>query len=110
MRLSRADKMVVQTDTERVLDARKLVIEFLLSDHPYDCMTCEKSGSCKLEKYAYELGIRKPRFVGEKHDYPVRATIPFSKGTTTSVFSVEGVSPSVMKISTVRRSISPARV
>src|SRR5271157_4850974 len=53
-----ADKMVVRTQTERVLDARKLVIEFLLSDHPYDCMTCEKSGSCKLEKYAYELGIR----------------------------------------------------
>lgn len=72
-----ADKMVVKTQTERVLDARRLVIEFLLSDHPYDCMTCEKSGSCKLEKYAYELGIRQPRFVGEKHNYPVRSANPF---------------------------------
>jgi len=53
------------------------VIELLLSDHPYDCMTCEKSGSCKLEKYAYELGIRKPHFEGEKHNYPLRATNPF---------------------------------
>jgi predicted molibdopterin-dependent oxidoreductase YjgC len=72
-----APKMVVRTDTKRVQDARKLVVELLLSDHPYDCMTCEKSGSCKLEKYAYEFGIRKTRFQGEKHEYPLRAVNPF---------------------------------
>ncbi len=72
-----AHKMIVQTNTKRVQDARKQVIEFLLSDHPYDCMTCEKGGSCKLEKYAYEYGIRKPRFEGAKHNYPVRALNPF---------------------------------
>jgi predicted molibdopterin-dependent oxidoreductase YjgC len=72
-----APKMVVRTDTKRVRDARKLVVELLLSDHPYDCMTCEKSGSCKLEKYAYEFGIRKTRFQGEKHEYPLRAVNPF---------------------------------
>jgi formate dehydrogenase alpha subunit len=72
-----ANKMVVRTDTKRVQEARKLVIEFLLSDHPYDCMTCEKSGSCRLEKYAYEFGVRKHRFDGEKHDYPIRASNPF---------------------------------
>jgi predicted molibdopterin-dependent oxidoreductase YjgC len=72
-----ANKMVVRTNTPRVRDARKLVLEFLLSDHPYDCMTCEKSGSCKLEKYAYEYGIRKSRFAGEAHSYPIRAANPF---------------------------------
>jgi predicted molibdopterin-dependent oxidoreductase YjgC len=72
-----SNKMVVRTDTQRVIDARKQVLEFLLSDHPYDCMTCEASGTCKLEKYAYEYGIRKPRFVGERHDYPLRAQNPF---------------------------------
>ena len=72
-----APKMVVRTDTKRVQDARKLVVELLLSDHPYDCMTCEKSGSCLLEKYAYEFGIRKTRFLGEKHDYPLRCLQPF---------------------------------
>jgi formate dehydrogenase major subunit len=40
-------------------------------------MTCEKSGSCKLEKYAYEFGIRKSRFMGESHNYPLRSTNPF---------------------------------
>ena len=72
-----ANKMVVRTNTKRVQEARKLVVELLLSDHPYDCMTCEKSGSCLLEKYAYEFGIRKPRFMGEKHDYPLRSSNPF---------------------------------
>jgi formate dehydrogenase alpha subunit len=72
-----APKMVVRTNTKRVEDARKLVVELLLSDHPYDCMTCEKSGSCKLEKYAYEFGIRKARFQGEKHEYPLRSANPF---------------------------------
>jgi predicted molibdopterin-dependent oxidoreductase YjgC len=72
-----ANKLVVRTNTPRVQDARKLVVEFLLSDHPYDCMTCEKSGNCLLEKYAYEYGIRQPRFQGEKHDYPLRAANPF---------------------------------
>jgi predicted molibdopterin-dependent oxidoreductase YjgC len=71
------NNMVVKTSTPRVLHARKIILEFLLSDHPYDCMTCEKSGTCKLEKYAYEFGIRKPRFVGAKHDYPIRALNPF---------------------------------
>jgi len=72
-----ANKMVVRTNTRRVQDARKLVVELLLSDHPYDCMTCEKSGTCALEKYAYEFGIRKSRFGGEQHHYPLRATNPF---------------------------------
>ena len=72
-----ANKMVVRTDTERVQKARKLAVEFLLSDHPYDCMTCEKSGSCRLEKYAYEFGLRKSRFEGEGHTYPIRSANPF---------------------------------
>jgi predicted molibdopterin-dependent oxidoreductase YjgC len=72
-----ADKMVVHTQSPRVQEARRLVIELLLSDHPYDCMTCEKSGACKLEKYAYVFGIRQTRFQGEKHDYPLRAANPF---------------------------------
>jgi predicted molibdopterin-dependent oxidoreductase YjgC len=72
-----ANKMVVRTNTQRVQAARKLVVELLLSDHPYDCMTCEKSGTCLLEKYAYQFGIRQPRFLGEEHDYSLRASNPF---------------------------------
>ncbi len=67
----------VNTVSERVKKARKTVIELLLSDHPFDCMTCEKSGACKLEKYAYEFSINTSRFRGEKHEYPIDYTNPF---------------------------------
>jgi predicted molibdopterin-dependent oxidoreductase YjgC len=72
-----AEGMEVFTNTDRVMTARRLAVELLLSDHPYDCMTCEKSGDCRLEKYAYELGISTTRYHGEKHNYPLDDTNPF---------------------------------
>ena len=55
--------MVVRTQTDRVLKARRFVLELMWSAHPGDCTTCEKSGACELQKYTYELGIDKNRFV-----------------------------------------------
>lgn len=60
------DGMKVWTDSERVISARKMVLELLLSDHPYDCMTCERNGNCKLQDYAYEYQVKDIRFTGEK--------------------------------------------
>ena len=67
----------VKTNTERVKRARRVVLELLISNHPLDCMTCEKSGSCLLEKYAYELGVTSSRFQGERINYPVVSDNPF---------------------------------
>lgn len=50
--------MVVKTHTTRVLNARQMVMEFILSDHPKDCLVCPKSGSCDLQNMAHRLGIR----------------------------------------------------
>jgi formate dehydrogenase major subunit len=72
-----APNMVVRTGTDRVLAARKLVVELLLSDHPADCMTCEKSGDCKLQSLAYSMGLSRSRFEGEQHHYPVDLSNPF---------------------------------
>ena len=75
-----AEGMVVSTNSERVMKARKLVLELLLSDHPLDCMTCEKVGKCKLQNYAYEYGLTESRFVGEDyetHEYPIDDSNPF---------------------------------
>jgi len=55
-----ADGMVVRTDTERIVEMRKMIIELLLSDHPHDCLTCERAGRCELQRYAYELGVQAP--------------------------------------------------
>ena len=54
--------MAVRTDTPRLHEMRRMVVELLLSDHPHDCMTCEKAGACDLEKYAYALGVKASRF------------------------------------------------
>lgn len=53
------DGMVVKTNTVRVINARRTVMEFILSDHPKDCLSCAKSGMCELQDLAVKLGIRK---------------------------------------------------
>ena len=69
--------MKVHTRTERVLQTRRLVVELILSDHPLDCMTCEKAGSCHLQDLAYELGLTGFRMKGEQHRYPLDRDNPF---------------------------------
>jgi len=50
--------MVVRTNSMRVINARRTVMEFILSDHPKDCLTCSKSGHCDLQDMAVKLGVR----------------------------------------------------
>lgn len=69
--------MIIETDSDRVIKMRKIILELLLANHPYDCMTCEKSGDCKLEKYAYEYGVKESRFVAERRKYEILAENPF---------------------------------
>ncbi|GAF83288.1 unnamed protein product, partial [marine sediment metagenome] len=57
-----ADGMVVHTNTDKLQRTRRMIIELLLSDHPHDCLTCEKSGACALQEYAYDLGVKEPSF------------------------------------------------
>jgi NADP-reducing hydrogenase subunit HndD len=53
-----AEGMVVKTNTVRVINARRTVMELILSDHPKDCLSCAKSGNCDLQDMAVKLGIR----------------------------------------------------
>jgi NADP-reducing hydrogenase subunit HndD len=53
-----AEGMVINTHSIRVLNARKTVMELLLSDHPKDCLICPKSGNCDLQNMAIKMGIR----------------------------------------------------
>ncbi len=50
--------MKVKTSSLRVLNARRTVLELILSDHPKDCLTCAKSGNCELQDMAIKLGVR----------------------------------------------------
>jgi formate dehydrogenase major subunit len=69
--------MKIQTHSERVLDARRFIVELLISCHPLDCMTCEKTGDCALQNLAYELGVTGSRMEGGRHNYPVDLSNPF---------------------------------
>jgi NADP-reducing hydrogenase subunit HndD len=61
--------MEVNTHNIRVLNARKTVMELILSDHPTDCLICPKSGNCDLQTLAQEMGIREIRYQGEQSTY-----------------------------------------
>ena len=61
--------MVIRTNSIRVLNARKTVMELILSDHPSDCLVCPKNGTCDLQTMAQELGIREIHYKGEQSTY-----------------------------------------
>jgi len=67
----------VFTNTQKVIEARKMILELIISDHPLNCIVCEKSGECLLEKYAYEYGIKKIEYEGEKGKRKERDGKPF---------------------------------
>jgi CRP-like cAMP-binding protein/Fe-S-cluster-containing dehydrogenase component len=54
--------MKVQTNSEKVLTARKTLLELLMSDHPSPCTRQANSGDCELEVLAKEAGVGTPRF------------------------------------------------
>lgn len=66
--------MKVHTSTLRVLNARKTVLELILSDHPNDCLICPKSGNCDLQSLAVKLKIREIPFAGEQSSYKVETS------------------------------------
>ena len=61
-----AEGMEITTNSLRVIKERKTILELMLSDHPSDCLLCEKSGKCDLQRLAIEFGIREIRFKGKK--------------------------------------------
>ena len=63
--------MVVKTHTPRVMNARKTVMELLLSNHPAECLTCSSNGYCELQRLAHELGVRQIRYKGEMSNFEI---------------------------------------
>lgn len=72
-----AEGMVVRTDTPQVVQARKSMLEFLLSNHPLDCPVCDKGGECELQDLTFRFGAGVGRFsemkvhVSEKQFSPI---------------------------------------
>ncbi len=71
--------MVVNTKSERVVEARKTVLNLLLSNHHQDCFSCAKNGACQLQKYCNEYGVEHTTYEGTrcKIEKPAKKDHPF---------------------------------
>lgn len=61
--------MEVYTNTQRVLNARKITLELILSDHRKDCLSCERNTNCELQRLSYKYGCDSNKFAGETRDF-----------------------------------------
>ena len=74
-----ADGMVVETNTPKVLAARKGVMEFLLINHPLDCPICDQGGECDLQDQALYYGFDRGRYHENKRAVPEKHFGPLVK-------------------------------
>src|ERR1035437_8154792 len=63
------DGMEITTNSQRVMQARRVNIELLLANHPKDCLTCDRNQNCELQEVTFELGIHDKRFVRTRKEY-----------------------------------------
>jgi NADH-quinone oxidoreductase subunit G len=68
--MAATEGMVVHTQTERVLETRKSIMEFHLINHPLDCPVCDQAGECWLQIYYMKHGLYDPRMTDEKVHKP----------------------------------------
>ena len=61
--------MVVRTNTPRVREARRNIVELLLANHPSDCLICDRNNNCELQKLAHDLGVREIKYSGVKRSW-----------------------------------------
>ena len=66
--------MEIKTDTERVREAQRLVVELLWASGDHNCLTCEANGNCELQDLIYWLKIEKPRFDIKSPGYEIEET------------------------------------
>jgi NADH-quinone oxidoreductase subunit G len=71
-----AEGMVVRTETPQVAQARKSMLELLLTNHPLDCPVCDKGGECELQDMVFRYGAGESRYTEEKVHTPEKQFSP----------------------------------
>src|SRR5438105_5260222 len=71
-----SEGMVIRTETKAIKDARKYMLEFLLTNHPLDCPVCDKGGECELQDMVFRYGAGESRFTEEKVHTPEKQYSP----------------------------------
>nr|WP_294488459.1 [FeFe] hydrogenase, group A [uncultured Anaerosporobacter sp.] len=65
------DKMIVKTNTPKLHQHRKMILELLLAAHCRDCTVCEKNGKCRLQELAHRFGLKDIRFKNTSEEAPL---------------------------------------
>lgn len=65
------DGMEILTHSPRVTEARKVIVELLLSNHPDDCLYCVRNGNCELQGLSQELCVTERRIQGRRNKLPI---------------------------------------
>ena len=63
--------MVVHTHTPAVLEARRMVLDLIISNHAKDCLTCTRSGNCELQNLAIKFNVLNIEYEGERTKHKV---------------------------------------
>jgi len=70
-----AEGQTVKTNTPKVKEQQRAVLEFLLLNHPIDCPICDQSGECKLQDYYFRYNLKPSRLWGPKVQKNKRKTL-----------------------------------
>ncbi len=68
--------MKVHTSSPLLRRLRRDIVELILDNHPQDCQTCERNGTCELQKLAYDMGVKTRLFAGERKRFPQDESSP----------------------------------
>lgn len=71
-----SDGMKIKTHSPKVVEARKIIVDLLLANHPDDCLFCIRNHSCELQKLAKENGVIERLFIGSKNNYFIDDSSP----------------------------------
>lgn len=63
--------MVVHTNSPAVIEARKMVLDLILSNHHRDCLTCTRNGNCELQQLAMKYNVTDVRYEGAKNEHKI---------------------------------------
>lgn len=70
--------MKIYTHSKRVINARKEILELMISDHPLECTTCVRTGTCKLQEYSHlYLHNFTPKYENNNEKLPIDDSNPF---------------------------------
>ena len=68
--------MVVHTNTQNVTEARRVILDLIISNHAKDCLTCTRSGNCELQELARKFNMTNIEYPGERREHEIDDVSP----------------------------------